>query len=319
MKRDTLLNILLLYVSFSGRSAMGAAISSVDHDQLETPVLLVIFNRSDKQQKVFDRIRQVRPKQLFIAADGPRDRVADDKKKCDDARKIIQQVDWPCELKTLIREKNSGGDEPGVAGAIDWFFEHVSEGIIFEDDCVPDPSFFYFCQELLARYRDNRNVFSICGLRLGDDPLKAKNGASIYSYYFTKPHIFHWGWATWSRAWRTYDRLMTQFDEFKTKGLDKVVYPHNTRLRGHNMGIWSSSRGRLKSNKNYNSLWDVRFSFAEAVANALTIFPTVNLVENIGFDASAINTKSGRAEWKQKAVSIDYKHLNHPPAVVAYD
>lgn len=108
---------------------------------LSTPVLFIVFNRVQTTQQVFDRIKQVQPKYLFVAADGPRPDKPDDIQKCADTRKIIEQIDWDCELKTLFREENRGCGY-GPAEAITWFFEHVEYGIILEDDCLPSLSFF---------------------------------------------------------------------------------------------------------------------------------------------------------------------------------
>ena len=113
---------------------------------LITPVLFVIFNRPDTTQKVFNAIRQAKPKQLFVAADGPREGKEGEKEKCEQVREIIEQIDWDCEVKTLFRDKNLGC-KIAVSSAIDWFFENVEEGIILEDDCLPSQSFFWYCQE----------------------------------------------------------------------------------------------------------------------------------------------------------------------------
>lgn len=286
---------------------------STNTQPLDTPILLVIFNRVDKQQRVFDQIRKVQPKQLFIAADGPRAHVADDKRKCEEARKIVNHIDWPCEVKTFFRDKNVGVDV-NVVGAINWMFSYVDNGIILEDDCYPSVDFFYFCEQMLVRYQDDERVGTVCGLRLSEAPFRQQNGQP-YSYFFSNPHIFHWGWATWKRAWKFYDNEMSLYDLFRERSLGKNIYS-DQRLLNHNSGIWSSVRGRIKGNKNDPHLWDVRYCFSAACHGSLTIFPTANLVENIGFDSSATHTKSGRQEWKKKIESMDVFNLKHPPYVL---
>ncbi|NJK84271.1 MAG: hypothetical protein HC912_11250 [Saprospiraceae bacterium] len=92
---------------------------------LRTPVLFLVFNRPEPTQRVFERIREARPKQLFIAADGPREGKEGEKEKTEAVRKfILNAVDWDCEVKTLFREKNLGCGQ-AVSQAITWFFEHV--------------------------------------------------------------------------------------------------------------------------------------------------------------------------------------------------
>ena len=124
-------------------------------NKFDTPILFIVFNRPDCADKVFEEIRSIRPKRLFVAADGPRSNQPGEKEKCDLVQKITLRIDWECELKTLFRESNLGCKK-AVSSAIDWFFEHVEEGIILEDDCLPDLSFFRFCQELLEIYRDDK-------------------------------------------------------------------------------------------------------------------------------------------------------------------
>jgi hypothetical protein len=146
---------------------------------------------------VFERIRAIKPHKLFIAADGPRlDRSAEIE-KCLQAREIISQIDWQCELKTLFKAENSGPFW-GPVSAISWFFKEVEEGIILEDDCLPDLSFFTFCEQLLEYYRNETKIMHISGSNF---QFGQKHGKD--SYYFSKyTHV--WGWATWKRAWQHY-------------------------------------------------------------------------------------------------------------------
>ena len=127
----------------------------------ETPILLIIFKRKDTALKVLEIIKQVKPKYLYIAADGWRDE--NEKIKCLETREaILKTIDFECNLKTLFREKNLGCCD-GVAGAIQWFFENVEQGIILEDDCLAEISFFDYCEKLLNYYKDNERIMHIAG------------------------------------------------------------------------------------------------------------------------------------------------------------
>ena len=165
---------------------------------LSTPVLLIVFNRPDTTRQVFDAIGQARPRQLFVAADGPREGVDGDVALCAAARTVATSVGWDCDVQTLFRAENLGCGL-GPSSAISWFFDNVTAGIILEDDCVPHSTFFQFCGELLDYYRDVPRIMAISG----DNFLSGgKRGAA--SYYFSRyPHI--WGWATWRRAWDHFD------------------------------------------------------------------------------------------------------------------
>lgn len=174
---------------------------------LERPILLLIFNRPDKVRVLMEALAAVRPARLFISADGPRPHVSSDIERCAEARRVAQKLSWPCEIETNFSETNLGC-KVGVSSAITWFFSRVEEGIILEDDCIPDPSFFPYCAELLERYRNNERVMHINGTTLLDiNEVREPN----HSYHFS--HIDSvWGWATWRRAWKLYDIDMLYAD-----------------------------------------------------------------------------------------------------------
>ena len=123
----------------------------------------MVFNRPDTTKQVFETIRKARPAQLFVAADGPRENRPDEAEKCAEVRRIVDNgIDWDCKVHRLYRDKNLGC-KIACSSAIDWFFEHVDEGIILEDDTLPHPTFFQFCEELLKRYRDDERIMLISG------------------------------------------------------------------------------------------------------------------------------------------------------------
>lgn len=105
------------------------------------PILFMIFKRPDTTARIFEAIRAARPSKLFIAADPPRPNIPGEAEKCAATREAVRNIDWPCDVKTLFREQNLGCGK-AVAGALEWFFSQVEEGIILEDDILPDPTFF---------------------------------------------------------------------------------------------------------------------------------------------------------------------------------
>ena len=182
---------------------------------MNTPILFLLFNRPDETSVVFDVLKIIKPKFLYVACDGPRKNIEGDAENVDKTRKIIDQITWDCELKTLFRDSNLGC-KIAVSEAINWFFENVEEGIILEDDCVPDITFFDYCSELLQFYRDDKRVMHISGLNFLSGPLDLQPSAE--SYHLSKyPAV--WGWATWRRAWDLYDVDIVNWPTAKEKGL----------------------------------------------------------------------------------------------------
>nr|MBA3765731.1 glycosyltransferase family 2 protein [Acidobacteriota bacterium] len=166
---------------------------------MNVPVALIIFNRADTTARVLAEIAKARPSKLLVIADGPRADHPDDAEKCLAARAAIDRVNWDCEVLTNYSEVNLGcGARP--SSGLDWVFENVAEAIILEDDCLPHPTFFPFCAELLERHRDDERVMMISG-----DNFQFGRKRTQYSYYFSR-YTHTWGWATWRRAWRYFDR-----------------------------------------------------------------------------------------------------------------
>ncbi len=264
---------------------------------LNTPVLFLIFNRPDLTEKVFSVIRQAQPKQLFIAADGPREDKIGEIALCAETRKtVMNRIDWDCEVHTLFREKNIGC-KIAVSAAITWFFENVEEGIILEDDCLPDISFFQFCEELLIKYRNNENIMHIGGDYFLNYKIRE-------SYYITKyTHI--WGWATWRRAWKFYDVEMTKWEQIDKK---KFLRKHCTSR--DEIEFWYATFCNVHNNE-FNT-WDHQWTFTCWLNNSLSIAPSVNLVSNIGFSEAATHTKSLDAVLSNVKVDSIGGSIIHP-------
>lgn len=238
-----------------------------------TPVLFIVFNRPDTTELVFEQIRRIKPAHLYIAADGARENRLDDRVKCKDVREIVSKVDWPCEVKTLYREKNMGC-KMAVSSAISWFFENVESGIILEDDCLPDQTFFPFCSELLEKYKDETKVGMISGDNFQRGHIRGRS--SYYFSYFS--HI--WGWASWRRAWKLYDMEMSDWPKLKDE---------NWLSQKYNYGITAKyiSKSYDDVYTKVNDTWDYQWHYTLLKNNMLTIIPNTNLIKNIGVGVDA--------------------------------
>lgn len=268
---------------------------------MKTPVAFIIFNRPDTTKRVFEAIRQAKPSKLLVIADGPRADRPGEAEKCAAARSIIDSVDWECEVLTNYSDTNLGCEKRPPTG-ITWVFEQVEEAIILEDDCLPHPSFFPFCEELLDRYRDDNRVAVICG----NNPLE--HWKIPYSYYFSKyPYI--WGWATWKRAWKYYDIEMSLWTEIKNDNcMDNIL------LSKKAVKYWGKIFQNTYDGK--AGTWDYQWTFACLINNFLSITPNVNLISNIGFSESATHTKDS----DDKLSNLSTKEVNfpliHPPFMI---
>jgi hypothetical protein len=269
---------------------------------LTTPVAFIIFNRPDTTERVFEAIRQAKPLKLLVVADGPRTDRPDEVEKCVATRAVIDRVDWECEVLTNYSDINLGCKRR-VSSGIDWVFSLVEEAIILEDDCLPAPSFFQFCQTLLEKYRYDDRIMHIDGTNLQFGQTRTP-----YSYYFSKyPGI--WGWASWRRAWQHYDVGLKSWEEFKKSQAIESVH-----ISPYEQKYWVEILDRVHQGK--IDTWDYQWNYTCWSQGGLSIVPEVNLVTNIGFRPDATHTthQSNLAALPLSEIS----QLEHPPFIVAH-
>ncbi len=246
---------------------------------MQTPVLFLIYNRPVLTIRVFERIRQARPAQLFIASDGPKD--AKDEALVGQARAVIYAIDWECEIHVLFRNQNLGCGK-AVSEAITWFFQHTPQGIILEDDCLVEPSFFGFCEALLDKYAYDEQVMLISAMSF------LPTAPRTESYYFSQ-FAQIWGWASWRRAWEKMDFAMQGWDSFKEQQTIKSIAPRSKREQA----FWLAY---LEDYKNRNpNLWATRWWFSVWQARGIVATPYQNLVSNIGFGENGTNTQNSQS------------------------
>jgi hypothetical protein len=264
--------------------------------QLKTPVAFIIFNRPDTTVRVFADIRRARPAILLVIADGPRTGKLGEAEKCVAVREIIDRVDWPCEVLTNYSDVNMGCKNR-VASGLDWVFEQVPEAIILEDDCLPHPTFFRFCEELLEYYRDDERIGMISG-----DNFQFGQKRTSASYYFSRyAHI--WGWASWRRAWGHYDRDASAWPAIRDAGWLDIFAPTPGERKHWSKVFESVYKGQIDT-------WDYQWNLALLSQGMVSVIPNANLISNIGFGAEATHTRgaSKYANMEVEAISFPIKH-----------
>jgi hypothetical protein len=268
--------------------------------KLKTPVVFIIFNRPDTTQEVFARIRQAQPPSLLVIADGVRSDRPGEAEKVAQARAIIEQVDWDCQVIKNYSEINLGCAKR-VSSGLDWAFEQVEEAIILEDDCVPHPTFFRYCQELLERYRHDDRIGSISGQNV-----QFGQSRSSYSYYYS---IYSqcWGWATWRRAWTHYDLNMSLWPEFQASNSLQTLFSNPIAITA-----WERLLQNIYEHPT-EITWDYQWLWTCWTQGFLTIISDVNLISNIGFgtDATHFATQQSSPYNNLPAIEMTFP-LQHP-------
>jgi hypothetical protein len=232
----------------------------------DIPVLFLIFNRPDLTARVWEEITLLKPAYLYVAADGPRNEA--EKNICMQTRKITESIAWDCSVKRLYRDSNLGCKN-AVSSAIMWFYSEVKKGIVLEDDCLPDESFFMFCREMLIHYENDHSIGHISGSNHLEKDYYSGNSSHFFSKY---AHI--WGWASWARVWKNYTPQISleEFGSLSFSSITEKVYWWDKFFR--------VSKGEIDT-------WDYQYLYMLWNRNLKSIMPKQNMVLNIGIDSRA--------------------------------
>ena len=268
-------------------------------NNFEIPILFLVFNRPELTLKVFNKIKEIKPKKLYVACDGPRN-INNEKQLVNQVRTIINHVTWDCNLKKLFRNHNLGCKN-AVSGALDWFFENEDKGIILEDDCLPNQDFFLFCKELLIKYENDPRISMITGNNFQDGNFRGDG-----SYYFSGyNHV--WGWATWKRVWDFYDKNMSFWPAWSKSQDWKEKFPDFLERI-----YWKRNFDKVYAN--LIDTWDYQLLALLKKNGGLSVTPNANLVSNIGFGKNATHTKN-ETDKNSNIPTSSLSELKHPSAI----
>lgn len=242
----------------------------------KAPVAYIVFNRPRHTRVTFDAIRSYRPAQLFVIADGPRDDHPNDKARCQEVRRIVSEIDWPCEVHRDFSDINLGSGRR-VSSGLDWVFSLVDRAIVLEDDCLASPEFFTYCEVLLERYRECTQVWVI-----GGNSYQPEFQRGQASYYFSR-YPDTWGWATWRRAWRHYQHDLPFLEEWQRSQRWRECFPTKSEQRHFRHIFHEALTGAVDS-------WDYQWVGCVLFHGGLAATPNANLVQNIGFGPEATHT-----------------------------
>jgi hypothetical protein len=271
-------------------------------ESLHTPVAFFVFNRPGTTRRVFEAIARAKPEKLLLIADGPRPDREGEAEGCGKVREIVAQVDWPCEVLQNFSQRNLGCAERMISG-LNWVFSVAEEAIVLEDDCLPDQSFFYFCQELLERYRGDDRVSYISG-----DNLIGSYRKPTESYYFSRIGGI-WGWATWRSEWLRYDRHLGCWPEVKSRRLLEEIFDEPEVVQ-----FWTRIFDAMYEKRGPDT-WDYQWLYTGLKNNSISAVPSVNLVANIGFGAGATHTIGEDTRFMLSAVAMEFP-LRHPVSYI---
>ncbi|MCM2255889.1 MAG: glycosyltransferase family 2 protein [Vicinamibacteria bacterium] len=265
-----------------------------------TPVALFVYNRLDTTTRVFARIAAARPPVLLVVADGPRADRPGDAERCAEVRSLVTRPDWPCEVRTCFSEVNLGLGRRFSSGLC-WAFDEVEEAVILEDDCLPDPTFFGYCDQLLERFRGDPQVMMISG-----DNYQFGTSRGEHSYFFSHG-VGTYGWATWRRAFCHYDFAMRDWPRERERGWLREIWPVPELERYWQARFDETHRGEIDT-------WDYQWAFAMWRHRGLQVVPDRNLISYIGCLPDAVHTTDPRAAYCGLPTEPMPAALHHPRA-----
>jgi hypothetical protein len=239
------------------------------------PVVFIIFRRPETTSRVFEEIRRARPSKLYVIADGARPGNKEELALVSNTRSVIDGVDWPCDVTKIYAEKNLGLRERIMTG-LDRVFELEERAIILEDDCLPSPSFFTFCSQLLERYKGNREVSLISGSNFAPKENMKRD-------YFFSHSMYIWGWATWAESWREF-RKTPQVEQWFPEERNAIAASFASQIQKREFFKMMDAAKHLNT-------WDISLAVWMRQFNKFSIIPRLNLIENIGFGEDATHTK----------------------------
>ena len=265
------------------------------------PILIITFNRPEYTRRVFEAIMACHPQELYIFQDGARVGNENDIIKCAKVREVVDSLTEGKQLRLhkYYADKNLGCG-PGPMTALDWFFSENEMGIILEDDAVPHPDFFPYCEELLEKYKDDTEVRAIGSMNV--DVQRWGDG----SYYFSMMNRNLCAWATWKRAWKAFDIKMENVSRCQLRKA----------LRNYGCGVleceyWCDRLDEVHKDLCGGKSWDMQFVMSIWMNHGKGIIPQVNLTSNIGTVSEATHSL-GAGNIIENKPSYPIMPLHHP-------
>jgi len=255
---------------------------------MKTNLLLIPFNRPHYLKQVLSELKASDFKKVFAFIDGPRNE--------EDARGIEKVIEVLKNhgITNINAQKKNIGINPAFETAISWFFDNVEEGVILEEDCIPDKSFFSFAEIMLKKYKNDKRIGMICGTNLHPN----NEDSYLFSHQFGI-----WGWGTWRDRWQKYIKIKNKKD-IKMSFYDLLKFS-------------KSFAGALTLKTKFKRLtnpkmgfWDMNWVYTNTINNWFCIIPSKNLIKNIGHFGNSSNKKTRYHD--RKTIKIDINNLKHP-------
>ena len=263
------------------------------------PVLIITHARPLLFEQVFEKVIEYTSDNMIVHCDGPRHE-EDIQLQKQIIKLVEEKIALGCKIQFLQPSKNLGCKN-GPITAISHFFNQYERGIILEDDCLPSDAFFKFCEHGLSKYQNDHRIMAVCGTNAAADEIQNKE-----SYFFSSISL-PWGWASWRRAWESYDVSMQAWTNENKNDVFHSISATSWLERRY----WTRLFDFYKDLKNSDA-WDYQWILSCISQSGLSIIPSENLISNIGFDDQATHTKNPKDPLSKLAISNTFKVTKKP-------
>jgi len=242
------------------------------------PIILFVYNRPWHTEQTLEALMEnelAGQSMLYVYSDGAKKNASEeDLKKINEVRAVICKKNWCKDVVIIERDENLGLADNIISGVTEVIDKH-GKIIVLEDDIVTSSGFLKYMNEALFFYEKNEKVMHISGYMYPHENKLPE------TFFFNVPLC--WGWATWERSWKHFNNdSHALWSVLQTKNLilelDKFGNDYLSSQLAHNIS------GRLKT-------WFIKWHASVILKEGYSLYPSVSLVDNIGFDNSGVHNR----------------------------
>ncbi|MDR4464012.1 MAG: hypothetical protein MRJ66_07085 [Nitrospira sp.] len=262
------------------------------------PLALFVYNRLNHTRRAVEALAAnalASETPLHVFSDAPKNKAAC--RAVEEVRLYLQTIIGFQSVTIIERETNcglAGSIIDGVTSLCDAF----GRVIVLEDDLVTSPHFLSYMNDALTRYEHEEQVMQIGGYMF---PVEV----TLHEDALLLPFITSWGWATWSRAWRSFDA--------EASGYERLVEDRFLRDRFNLGGHYDYFKMLRAYREGTVDSWAIRWYLSVFMRGGLALFPKKTLVKNLGFDGSGVNCAVSKID--QSPLDMTFQVLSMPQQI----
>ena len=263
-----------------------------------SPIALFVYNRPAHTRQTVTALQKsglAAKSDLFVFSDAPKTPEAAAAVR--QVRDYIRTIDGFRTL-TIIERRENYGLALSIIDGVTKLTEERSRVIVLEDDLITSPYFLEYMNTALSRYESEDRVMQISGYMFPVRP-EIKEDALFL------PFVTSWGWATWGRAWRYFDRAEENFSQ--------ILGDAKTRMQFDLNGHYKYSKILQAQQEKKVDSWAIFWYVSVFMRKGLSLFPKRTFVKNLGFDGTGVNCAVRKLD--QEELDLEYRAVILPDVI----